>query len=205
MRAFAEGVLAGFGIAVPVGAIAVLIVDLAMRQGFVGAIPAAMGAASADLSYAAVAAGAGIAVAAALAPHQRSIELASATLLAGIVMYRMLRLFQAPSHARAHQHLTGDRPLRIYAGFLALTLVNPLTVTYFAALILGLGDDAVGSGADKALFVMGAFVASAAWQLVLAAVGAVLHRRLPERARLATAVLGNVLIAALAIRLALGA
>jgi TRAP-type C4-dicarboxylate transport system permease small subunit len=33
----------------------------------------------------------------------------------------------------------------------------------------------------------------------------VLHRRLPARARLATALLGNVLIAALALRLALGA
>jgi TRAP-type C4-dicarboxylate transport system permease small subunit len=33
----------------------------------------------------------------------------------------------------------------------------------------------------------------------------VLHHRLPERARLATALFGNALIAALAIRLALGA
>jgi hypothetical protein len=35
-------------------------------------------------------------------------------------------------------------------------------------LILGLGEDTLGSGADKALFVIGAFIASAAWQLVLA-------------------------------------
>jgi hypothetical protein len=34
MRAFAEGVVAGLGIAVPVGAIAVLIVDPAIRRGF---------------------------------------------------------------------------------------------------------------------------------------------------------------------------
>jgi hypothetical protein len=45
MRAFLEGVLAGLGIAFPVGAIAVLIVDLAMRRGFGRAFPAAMGAA----------------------------------------------------------------------------------------------------------------------------------------------------------------
>ena len=71
--------------------------------------------------------------------------------------------------------------------------------------ILGLGDDKLGSGAGKALFVVGAFVASAAWQLVLAGVGAVLHHRLSERALLATSLVGNLLIAALAIRLALGA
>ena len=74
MRALAEGVVAGLGIAVPVGAIAVLIIDLGMRQGFGRAVPAAMGAASADLIYAAVAAVAGIAVAAALAPYERRLS-----------------------------------------------------------------------------------------------------------------------------------
>jgi arginine exporter protein ArgO len=202
VRAFAEGVLAGLGIAVPVGAIAVLIVDLAMRRGFARAVPAAMGAASADLTYAAVAAVAGIAVASALAPYERRIELASAALLAGIVAYRMVRLFTAREEASAGP--AGDGALATYAGFLALTLVNPLTVAYFAALILGLGGG-LGSGVEKGLFVVGAFAASAAWQLVLAGAGALLHRRLPARARLATALAGNLLIAALALRLALGA
>jgi arginine exporter protein ArgO len=202
VRAFIEGVLAGLGIAVPVGAIAVLIVDLAMRRGFARAVPAAMGAASADLAYAAVAAAAGAAVASTLEPFERRIELVSAAVLAGIVAFRMVRLFRSPESPRLHR--SGNSPIRTYAGFLALTLVNPLTVAYFAALILGLGDDALGSGWDKALFVIGAFVASAAWQLVLAGAGAVLHHRLPERARLATALFGNGLIAAIAIRLALG-
>jgi arginine exporter protein ArgO len=203
VRAFAEGVLAGLGIAVPLGAIAVLIVDLAMRQGFARAVPAAIGAAGADFTYAAVAAVAGLAVAARLAPYQRGIRLASAAVLAAIVAWRMARLFREP--ATAGQDRAGDGPLATFAGFLALTLVNPLTVTYFAALILGLGTDTLGSGADKALFVAGAGLASAAWQLLLAAAGAVLHQRLPERARLATALAGNVLIAAFAVRLALGA
>jgi arginine exporter protein ArgO len=201
VRAFVEGVLAGLGIAVPVGAIALLIVDLAMRRGFARAVPAAMGAASADLTYAAVAAVAGIAVASALQSYERGIELVSAVVLAGIAAYRTVRLFPRAESAGAEQ--TGDGPLRTYASFLALTLVNPLTVAYFAALILGLGDDTLVSRWDKALFVVGAFVASAAWQLVLAAAGAVLHHRLPERARVATALFGNALIAALAIRLAL--
>jgi arginine exporter protein ArgO len=203
LRALAEGVVAGLGIAVPVGSIAVLIIDLGMRQGFGRAFPAAMGAASADLTYAAVAAVAGIAVAAALAPYERRIELLSAAVLAGIAAYRTVRLFRARQDP--HPGPTGDGPVAIYAGFLALTLVNPLTVTYFAALILGLGKDTLGSAGDKALFVIGAFIASAAWQLVLAGSGALLHRRLSERALLATGLFGNVVIAALAIRLALGA
>jgi arginine exporter protein ArgO len=200
MRAFAEGVLAGLGIAVPVGAIAVLIVDLGMRRGFGGAAPAAMGAASADLAYAAVAAVAGVAVASALQPYQRGIQLVSAGVLLAIVVVRMVRLFRRPENVERERFGTG--PVRTYVAFLALTLVNPMTVAYFAALILGLGPDALGSGWDKALFVGGAFLASAAWQLVLAGTGAVLHRRLSERARLITALFGNALIVALAIRLA---
>jgi hypothetical protein len=51
------------------------------------------------------------------------------------------------------------------------------------------------------LFVAGAFAASAAWQLFLVGVAAGLHRRLTERARLITALLGNAIIVALALRL----
>lgn len=202
MRAFAEGALAGLGIAVPVGAIAVLIVDLAMRRGFAHAVPSALGAASADLTYATVAVLAGIAVASALEPHQRTIELVSAGVLAAIVAYRTWKLLRPRDVERPRR--TAEGPLRIYGSFLALTLVNPMTVTYFAALILGLGPDTLRSGTDKALFAAGAGIASASWQLLLAGTGAVLRHRLSERARVATAVFGNLLIAAFAVRLALG-
>jgi arginine exporter protein ArgO len=202
VRAFVEGIVAGLGIAVPVGAIAVLIVDLGMRRGFPRAAPAALGTASADLVYAAVAAVAGVAVASTVRPYERGIELASAGVLGAIVVYRMLRLLRGTERARETGIEGGS--LRTYVGFLALTLVNPLTVTYFAALILGLGEDALVSAGDKALFVVGAFLASAAWQLFLAAAGAVLHRRLSDRARLATTLVGNVLILVLALRLAIG-
>jgi arginine exporter protein ArgO len=203
VRAFAEGVVAGLGVAVPVGAIAVLIIDLGMRRGFADAIPAALGAASADLTYASVAAVAGIAVAETLQPYERTIAFVSAGILALIAGYRMWRLVRPPAEVRPRR--TGSDPLRTYGAFLGLTLVNPLTLTYFAALILGLGADTLRSGSDRALFVVGAFAASALWQLLLAGAGAVLHHRLSERARLATAVAGNLLIAALAIRLAIGA
>ena len=203
MRAFVEGVLAGLGIAVPVGAIAVLIVDQGMRRGFTRAVPAAMGAASADLVYAALAAVAGSAVATLLAPYERGIKLVSAGVLLVIAAYRMVLLFRR--NQRVGTANSGDSAVRTYAAFLGLTLVNPLTVAYFAALMLGLGDDTLGSALDRALFVTGAFAASASWQLVLAAAGALLHHRLSERARLGTAVFGNALIATLAIRLALRA
>ena len=68
MNAFWEGLIAGYGIAIPVGAIAVLIVDLALRRGFRLGFAAGAGAASADLLYAGAAVIAGAAFASALRP-----------------------------------------------------------------------------------------------------------------------------------------
>ena len=58
------GLLAGWGVAIPLGAIGVMVVDLGMRGGFRPAAAAAAGVATADLLYAAVAAAAGAAAAA---------------------------------------------------------------------------------------------------------------------------------------------
>ena len=68
MTAFWEGVAAGYGIAIPVGAIAVLIIEMALRRGFRLGFMAGAGAAAADFLYAALAAVAGGTLAAALAP-----------------------------------------------------------------------------------------------------------------------------------------
>jgi arginine exporter protein ArgO len=146
---------------------------------------------------------AGSALASALEPHERKIEFISAVVLAGIVVYRTSRLLRPVDVERPEG--PGDGGFRTYGSFLALTLVNPMTVTYFAALILGLGPDTLGSSTDKVLFAAGAGIASASWQLLLAGTGAVLHHRLSERARIATALFGNALIAAFAVRLAFGA
>jgi len=70
----------------------------------------------------------------------------------------------------------------------------------FAHLIIGLSPGATSGVADKFLFVGGAFASSASWQLFLVGVASVFHRRLTGRARLLTAVLGNAVIAALALR-----
>jgi arginine exporter protein ArgO len=93
----------------------------------------------------------------------------------------------------------------VYARFVALTSVNPTTVAYFAALIAGLPAVASAPASAKLVFVVGAGVASLSWQLVLAGSGAALHHRLPASARVWTAVAGNALVLALAVRMALAA
>ena len=58
---------------------------------------------------------------------------------------------------------------------------------------------------DKLVFVAAVGVASLSWQLTLAGAGAALHHRLPDRARLYTALVGNALVLGLALRMALSA
>lgn len=95
---------------------------------------------------------------------------------------------------------------QIYAGFLGLTLLNPMTVTYFAALVLGgavAGGQALDTPSTRAAFVVGAWLASWSWQSLLAGAGSVLHARITPRGRLVTALIGNAVILALATRIAL--
>lgn len=74
IEALLAGVVAGYGIAIPVGAIAVLIVDTGMRCGFRCAAFAGAGAATADLLYAAVAVIGGAAVASTLVGVQTPVR-----------------------------------------------------------------------------------------------------------------------------------
>lgn len=88
-----------------------------------------------------------------------------------------------------------------YARFFGLTLLNPATVIYFAALVLALPTVGRGRG-ERTAFALGAFLASLTWQTTLAAIGAIGHRRLPARFQLAVSVLGNLAICGFAVLLA---
>src|SRR5690606_24081361 len=92
-------------------------------------------------------------------------------------------------------------PVRAFFGFLGLTLLNPLTIVYFGALVLGRqGAGALGPLGDV-VFALAAFAASASWQLVLAGGGTVLGRVLTgRRGRLITALVSSAVIAGLAVR-----
>jgi arginine exporter protein ArgO len=210
--AFLAGAAAGYGIAIPVGAIAILIVETGLRRGFRLAAAAGTGAASADGIYALVAAAFGAALAGVLAPFETSLRVLAVVLLVAIALrgLRGLRTAEAaapgepaaiPADVEAAER-RGSAP-RTFVVFLGITLLNPVTVTYFAALILGL--TATGAGpAEKAAFVIGAFLASLSWQLLLAGVGAFLHRRLSPGVRVGVIVLGNAIILLFAAVIAAG-
>ena len=228
IAAFVAGLAAGYGIAIPVGAVAVLIVETGIRFGGRTAAAAGAGAASADGIYAAVAALFGAALAGVLTPWERPLRAAAVVVLAALSLHGLRSVARdtagaasrwagpsgagdpapsgagdpAPSDAGL-SIAAGRSTRRTYAAFLGITLLNPLTITYFAALILGLG----GAGTDaaqKAAFVAGAFLASLSWQSLLAGGSATLRRRLSPRLRLAVGIAGNAMVLAFAVVIAVG-
>jgi arginine exporter protein ArgO len=200
VNAFVEGAVAGYGIAIPVGAIGVLLVETAMRRGFEAAAAAAAGAATADLIYALVAVLLGAAVADAVEPFQDTLRVVSAAVLIGVAVHLLRSALQSRAPAAEQTSVPAAGVVATYARFVGLTILNPATITYFVALIVGL-DRGDATTADKALFVTGAFLASLSWQVWLAALGAFLHKRIPETVRWAFGALGALVVAGFAVRL----
>jgi hypothetical protein len=106
-----------------------------------------------------------------------------------------LALYHARIGIPGNAELPGQ-PLRTYLRFLAITLLNPTTILYFAALILGRPELGETPG-ERAAFIAGAALASTSWQLLLACLGALAHQRLSSRAQLAISLLGNAVVAGL--------
>jgi arginine exporter protein ArgO len=193
--------LAGYGIAVPVGAIAALLISLTARTSLRVGASGAMGAATADGVYATVAVVGGAAAARLIEPVAGPMKWVAAGILlalAGRTAYTAWKQHRDGAAARPAAGL--GTPPRAFFGVLALTLLNPSTIVYFGALVLG--RQATGGG-HSAIFVAAVFAASASWQLLLAGSGSVLGRVLTgARGRFITSIASSVVIAALAVALA---
>ncbi|MDF3298952.1 LysE family transporter [Streptomyces tropicalis] len=201
--ALVAGLLAGFGIAVPVGAVGTYLVSLSARSSLRTGSCAALGVATADGLYALLATLGGAALAAALRPVLVPLRWVSALVLAGLAVWgalTALRRYRARRLAVRHEPAPPG-PARAYVGLLGVTLLNPATVVYFAALVLGTRTAHAVPPADQGTFVLAAFAASASWQLLLAGGGALLGRALTgHRGRLATALVSSAVMAGLAVR-----
>ncbi|MFI5838246.1 LysE family transporter [Catenuloplanes sp. NPDC051500] len=201
--AFVAGLIAGYGVAVPVGAIAVLIAGLSARTSLRVGAAAALGVATADGLYAAVAVTGGAALAGLIAPIATPLRWVAAVVLVGLATttaVSAVRHHRDQSLAAARPGGSLTTPTRAFGGILALTLLNPMTVVYFGALVLARQAGGDLPPGEAAAFVLGAFLASASWQLLIAAGGSLVGRALTgRRGRLWTALASAALIVALAV------
>ncbi len=201
--ALLAGLLAGYGIAIPVGAVGTYLVALTARTTLRTGLAAALGVATADGVYALVAVLGGAAIAGVIAPLAGPLRLVSAAVLIVLAAHGAVRAVRS-HRAPAIRPVTPLVPGRAYVSLLGITLVNPATVVYFTALVVG---DRAGTAVPvpgQAVFVLAAFAASASWQAALAGGGALLGRVLTgPRGRLVTALVSSAVITALAVRLVL--
>ena len=197
-----SGLVAGYGIAIPVGAVAAYLITLGAAHGFPTAAAGGLGAATVDALYAGVAVVLGAVLAPVIIAFGLPLRWLSALVLVGVAV-RMLWTGLHPGPAGATPP-DPPSPRRAYAIVFALTLVNPATIVYFAALVGG-STVVFTRPAEAAVFVLAAGAASASWQLLLAGAGAGLRRVLTgAAARRWTAVVGATVVLALALKTVVG-
>lgn len=163
MILFSKGLLFGFLLAATVGPMWVLCFRRTLEQGALAGLASGMGIAAADGLYGAVAAFGLTAVSGFLLRYAFWIGLLGGAFL---VYLGIRTLLSRPELAPSTSNPSG-----LVQGFLStlgLTLANPPTILAFAAIFAGLGLVTSDYG-SAALVVLGVFLGSAAWWVLLAA------------------------------------
>ena len=188
---FLKGLAFGFVLAATVGPMWVLCLRRTLAHGAAVGFASGMGIAVADGLYGAVAAFGLTAVSGLLVAHSFWIGLVGAAFL---LYLGVKALLARPSTERAEEKYTG-----VPAAFLStlgLTLTNPPTILAFAAIFAGLGLVSTANYAAAALIVLGVFLGSAGWWVILAAGAGRLRSRIrPAHLRAVNIVSGIAILA----------
>lgn len=201
MDTLLRGFLIGFSIAAPVGPIGVLCIQRTLAQGRRYGFVSGLGAATADAAYGSIA-GFGLAfLSGFLVQQQAWLRLGGGLFL----LYLGVRTFlRRPAGREAHAQDQGL--LRAFLSTLFLTLTNPMTILSFAAIFAGLGvgsrtRDYQGAG----VLVLGVFLGSAGWWLILSGLASLLRGRMNAQALTWVNRVSGVVIAAFGAAALLGA
>jgi len=189
---FAKGLAFGFLLAATVGPMWVLCFRRTVSSGALVGFASGMGIATADAIYGAVAAFGITAVSGFLLGHRLWIGLAGAAFL---VWLGLKALLAAPAPLDAAPAAAPRSHAAAFLSTLGLTLANPPTILAFAAVFAGLGLVADADYAAATLVVLGVFLGSALWWLVLVAgLGAFRRRVGPALARAINVVSGATIL-----------
>src|SRR3954449_209301 len=90
--ALLTGLATGFAIAIQIGAVSLLLIEVAVASGTGAAVAAGMGVATVDFAFGAVAAATGGTAGALLSEHEGAIRLVAAAVLAAIAIHGLLTL-----------------------------------------------------------------------------------------------------------------
>lgn len=194
MEAFLEGAVLGFAIAAPIGPTGLLCIQRTLAHGRMFGVATGLGAATADACYGAVAAFGLSIISDVLLAYALPIRLAGA----GFIMYLAVRIFVARPVLHAATVASTRSLVHAYVSAVFLTLTNPATVISFLAVFAGLGvmDDGV---TDASAMVLGVFIGSGAWWLLLSTATGLARGKLSSDAMQWVNRISGILMALLAI------
>lgn len=154
--------LIGFSIAAPVGPIGVLCIKRTLIAGRSSGFVSGIGAATADALYGAVAAFGLTGISYFLIAHSFWLRLVGGVFLAYLGIKALIA--SSPKAVPAvHRSLIAD-----YLSTVSLTLANPATILAFIAIFAGVGLGEIRPSISAAvLMVVGVFVGSTLWWLIL--------------------------------------
>ena len=167
---FTTGFGIGFALAAPVGPIGLLCMQRTLRHGRVSGVISGLGAATADFSYG-VFALSGFSLVHSLLTQASWMQLLGSLFLC----YIGWSMFQSSSKASISD--TASSHVSAYLSVLFLTLLNPMTITLFLALFARF-ELTMTNGQDAFLFLIGIFLGSAAWWIILANITHLLKHQL---------------------------
>ena len=173
---FLKGLAFGFILAATVGPMWVLCLRRTLAGGALAGLASGMGIAVADGIYGAVAAFGLTAISGFLLGQKLWLGLAGAAFLLYLGVKTLLAKPVDTGGEAAPTSLA-----RSFLSTLGLTLTNPPTILAFAAIFAGLGLASSSDYASASLVVLGVFLGSAAWWVILAGAAGRLRGRLGPR------------------------
>ncbi len=181
---FIKGLLIGLSVAATIGPMAVLCIQRTVSRGFWYGLISGLGIATADASYGCIAAFGLTFISNILVNQSLWIRLIGGLFL----IYLGIRTLLSKPAARGANVKANNWP-GAYASTYLLTLTNPLTILSFAAIFAGLGVGSEGNAGSAgksylaaALVVLGVFLGSACWWVVLTSGISVLRGKFTARA-----------------------
>jgi threonine/homoserine/homoserine lactone efflux protein len=177
LRVLLRGLVLGFSIAAPVGPIGVLCIRRTLAGGFRLGFASGLGAASADAVYGSIAAFGLTALSDLLVRQQPAFRFLGGVFLCYLGVRTFLAVPAGDGGTKEDRSLPGAM-----ASTFLLTLTNPMTILMFAGMFAGLGLAAAGPGfAAAGTVVLGVFLGSGSWWLLLSGGVSLLRRQVSGR------------------------
>lgn len=157
----AKGLIIGFSIAAPVGPVGILCIRRSLSQGYWVGFFTGLGAATADALYGFIA-GFGLTI----ISHYLVNQQMGLKLMGGLFLcYLGFKIaLEKPTQESANP---SGKFIGAYASTFFLTITNPITILSFIAIFAGLGLGTENNYGDAGILVLGVFLGSALWWLIL--------------------------------------